>query len=451
MDKLIKDKNRVFLKGNIPAEYTESYYMQINPNIEAVFKPVNKEEVSSIVKYCYENNLEFVVRGSGTGAAGSQFTTVDNQVIIDLTLMDKIIGFDEETLTLTVEPGVHLGTVQEFFENKPYFYPPDPGAKNSTIGGNVATNAGGMRAVKYGVTRDYVKSIEVVLPTGEIATFGSLNVKDASGYNLKDLIIGSEGTLAIITKIELGVVPRPKYSKSMVLAFEELKDATNTVLNILNDGFDPTALELFDRETIVYSEKFLKEKFASQKGNALIIASFDSHDEETLNDTLKDVKEKYEKETLELIVLETKEEEKLAWSLRDNILYALMQFTQYEMLDEVVPINRFAEMIEYTNHLSNKYDMTILNFGHAGDGNIHTLLLREDKNDEFWLDTKKKVLDDLYTKVYQLGGLISAEHGVGYMKRDYFLKHTDPIKIEVMRAIKKAFDPKYLLNPNKVI
>lgn len=450
MNNIIKDSTRLFLEGNIPDEYKVSYYMEINPNIKAVVKPINKEEVSEVVKYCYENNIKFLVRASGTGAAGSQFTIHDEELIIDLTLMDKVVGFDEETLTLTVEAGVHLGTVQDFFENKPYFYPPDPGAKNSTIGGNVATNAGGMRAVKYGTTRDYVKEIEVVLPTGEIATFGSLNVKDASGYNLKDLIIGSEGTLAIITQIKIGVVPRPKYQRSLIFAFDKLADATSTVLNVLNAGFEPTALELFDRETIIYSENFLKQKFPSQKGNAYVLATFDAQNEEVLNSKLDSLVDAYYKETEELLVLNA-DDEKLAWSLRDNILYALMEFTQYEMLDEVVPINKFADMIAYTNELSAKHNLTILNFGHAGDGNIHTLLLKRDLSEDKWLETKKNVLDDLYNKVYELGGLLSAEHGVGYMKRDYFLKHTDSIKIEVMRAIKKALDPKNLLNPGKVI
>lgn len=451
MNKIINDNTRLFLKGNIPEEYTMSYYMEINPNIKAVVKPINKEEVAKVVKYCYDNDLTFLVRGSGTGAAGSQFTTKDDIVIIDLTLMDKIINFDEETLTLTVEPGVHLGSVQEFVENKPYFYPPDPGAKNSTIGGNVSTNAGGMRAVKYGTTRDYVKSIEVVLPTGEVATFGSLNVKDASGYDLKDLIIGSEGTLAVITEIKLKVIPRPAFEKSIVLAFDETLDATNTVLNILNGGFNPSALELFERGTIKYSEDFLKQKFPSQKGNAYVLATFDNNNEESLNDTVNKVISLFENKTAEIVSLDTKELDRLAWSLRDNILYALMEFTQYEMLDEVVPINKFAEMIAYTNELGIKYNTTILNFGHAGDGNIHTLLLKNDKTDEEWPSIRKNILDDLYNKVFELGGLISAEHGIGYTKRDYFLKHTDPIKIQVMRAIKKALDPKGLLNPGKVI
>lgn len=450
MKTIIKDNKRVFFKGEIPEKYFTSTYMEVNKEIKAVFLPINKEEVSEIVKYCYENDVVFLVRGAGTGAVGGQNTILNDEVVIDLSLMNKMISFDNKSLTLTVEPGVTLGEVRDFAASKGYFYPPDPGAKNSTIGGNVSTNAGGMRAVKYGTTRDYVKEIEVVLPTGEITSFGSLNIKDVSGYNLKDLFIGSEGTLGIITKIKLKLIKKSEYQKSLILVFDNILEASKTVLNILNNGLKPTAIELFDNETIEYSERFLKERFPSSKGSAYILTTFDSHDKEMVDKVTNVIKNNYKEGTKEIKILNEKEE-KTAWLLRDNILYALMQFTQYEMLDEVVPLEEFATMIAYTRKLAIKYNLTILNFGHAGDGNIHTLLLKEGMSDKEWEIKKTSVLDEIYQEVYQLKGLISAEHGVGYTKRAYFLKHTDPTKITVMRKIKKALDPKNLLNPNKVI
>lgn len=450
MENIIKDSKRFFNANNIPEKYTFSYYMNVNPNIKAVFLPINKEEISEIVKYCYDNDITYIPQATGTGAVGGQFNVLEDVVIIDMSLMNNVLDVDFDTLTITVEPGVHLGTVQGLVDNTPYFYPPDPGSKESTIGGNVSTNAGGMRAIKYGTTRNYVKEIEVVLPTGEITRLGSLNVKDVSGYNLKDLFIGSEGTLGIITEVKLKVIPRPKFNKSLILAFNETIDATNTVLKILNSGHLPTALELFDKETIEYSEKYLNKKFPSQKGHSYVLTTFDGQDSEAVSNVVNEIYETYKDEAIEVIILDD-ETAKLAWSLRDNILYALMSLTKYEMLDEVVPINHFAEMITYTKELAKKYDTTILNFGHAGDGNIHTLLLQEDKTDEEWMKLRVNILDDVYTKVYELGGLVSAEHGVGYTKREYFLKHTDKIKVEVMRSIKRALDPKNLLNPNKVI
>jgi len=450
MKTILKDKKRVLIGEEISEKYTFSYYMNVNKNIKAVFMPENTKEVSKIVKYCNENNIVFIPIATATGAVGGQYGIDDNVVLIDLSLMNNVIGFDEESLTVTVEAGVSLGKVHELLDNTPYFYPPDPGSKESTIGGNVATNAGGMRAVKYGTTRHYVKELEVVLPTGEVITVGSLNIKDVSGYNLKDLIIGSEGTLGIVTKIKLKVIPEPKYHQSFILAFDNLNEATSTVLKILKTGYVPTALELFDRKTIEYSEEFTKASFPSTKGSAYVLGTFDSQNKEMLDEIMNLIESNYKTKALEIIIL-NEEEEKTAWKLRDNILYALMEFTVYDMLDEVVPIHKFADMISYTKDLEKKYNTTILNFGHAGDGNIHTLLLKEKQTDEEWIKNRKNILDDLYEKVYKLGGLISAEHGVGYTKRDYFLKHTNDINIHVMRQIKKALDPKNLLNPNKVI
>src|SRR5690625_67688 len=450
MKTILKDKKRVLIGEAISEKYTFSYYMNVNKNIKAVFMPENTKEVSKIVKYCNENNIVFIPIATATGAVGGQYGIDDNVVLIDLSLMNNVIGFDEESLTVTVEAGVSLGKVHELLDNTPYFYPPDPGSKESTIGGNVATNAGGMRAVKYGTTRHYVKELEVVLPTGEVITVGSLNIKDVSGYNLKDLIIGSEGTLGIVTKIKLKVIPEPKYHQSFILAFDNLNEATSTVLKILKTGYVPTALELFDRKTIEYSEEFTKASFPSTKGSAYVLGTFDSQNKEMLDEIMNLIESNYKTKALEIIIL-NEEEEKTAWKLRDNILYALMEFTVYDMLDEVVPIHKFADMISYTKDLEKKYNTTILNFGHAGDGNIHTLLLKEKQTDEEWIKNRKNILDDLYEKVYKLGGLISAEHGVGYTKRDYFLKHTNDINIHVMRQIKKALDPKNLLNPNKVI
>src|SRR5699024_7267337 len=275
---------------------------------------------------------------------------------------------------------------------------------HSTIGGNVVTNAGGMRAVKYGTTRDYVRAMEIVLPTGEVVTLGSLNIKDSSGYDLKNLFIGSEGTLGIITKVYLKFLPMPKFKQSTLLAFDSINDATSGVLKILAEGIEPTALELFEKDTIKYSEEFLKTKLESQKGDAYVLMTLDGDDmdsmkrrEETVQRLLKDT-------AVEIISLNT-EQEKAAWKLRDNILVALMEFTEFEMLDEVVPINRFAEMISYTKKLEEKHGLRVINFGHAGDGNIHTVLMREDLDKETWQTKRKALLDDLYQKVYDLGGL----------------------------------------------
>lgn len=319
----------------------------------------------------------------------------------------------------------------------------------STIGGNVSTNAGGMRALKYGTTRNYVRSMNVVLSDGTKVKLGGLTINDSSGYDLKDLFIGSEGTLGIITEIELKIIPKPKHQKSMILAFNNVVEATDTVLSILKNGFMPTALELLEKEAVLYSESFLKQKFPSQVGNAYILATIDGNDLKEIESTILGIKQLVEKQVIEFIILD-EADEKLAWMIRDNILYALYALTQFEMLDEVVPINQFGKMIRYTKELQEKHNIEVLNFGHAGDGNIHTIILKKDYSDETWKVKRVEFLDDLYDKVKELGGLVSAEHGIGYTKKSYFLKITDSNKIEIMRAIKNALDPKNLLNPTKV-
>lgn len=441
---IIPDKERLFLNNEVPEKYNQD-----EVKVFAVALPESTEEVMKLVKFAINNKMKVIAYGGGTGVAGAQTPLSGNELIIDVHRMNRILEFDEETMTIVLEPGVELQDIQSFVESKGYFYPPDPGSKHSTIGGNIATNAGGMRAVKYGTTRDYVRELEVVLPDGNKATLGSLNIKSSSGYDLKNLFIGSEGTLGITTKVKLKVLPLPKHKQSVLLAFDSLKDATNGVLTILQHGIEPTALELFERSTIFYSEEFTKQKLQSQKGSAYILMTIDSNEQETVSRKVNTVVEILANNAMEIIPL-TPEEEKKAWLLRDNILVALMQFTEFEMLDEVVPINKFAEMINYTKELQEKHDIQVLNFGHAGDGNIHTVLMRGDLDKATWSARRESLLDDLYNKVAELGGLPSAEHGIGIFKKSYLEKMTSPIELELMRKVKQAIDPDNLFNPGKL-
>lgn len=449
MNKIITDSKRIYPKNNIPNEYLESHYMNNIKRPSYVVLPINEEEVIKIVKYANLNNKKIIARGANTGAVGSQMPIIGDEIIVDLSLMNKIVSFDEESLILTVQPGTKLIDVQKFAEEKGLLYGPDPASKHSTIGGNVSTNAGGLRAVKYGTTKKYIKSLRVVLASGEVANLGELTVKSSAGYNLKDLFIGSEGTLGIITEIKLQLIYKPNLTKSIILSFKNIKSATNAVLKILKNKFDVSALELFDKEIISHSEKFLNKDFQSQKGDAYLLLNLESEDEKLLELEIKRLFALMKDKTVDFVQLND-EEAKVAWDLRDNILYALMEFTKYEMLDEVVPINKFAEMVNYTKELENKHAVKILNFGHAGDGNIHTILLQEDYSDELWQEKRKLLLKDIYDKVTELGGLISAEHGIGYTKKEHFLTYTNKININLMRSIKKALDPTNMFNPQKI-
>lgn len=314
--------------------------------------------------------------------------------------------------------------------SKGYFYPPDPASKHSTIGGNVATNAGGLRAVKYGTTRQYVREMTVVLPSGESMTLGSKNIKDSSGYDLKDLFIGSEGTLGITTQIKLKLIPLPKASLSILLAFNTVQEATDATLAILTSGADPSGVELFERQALRYAEQNLGYPLKSQVGDAYLLMTLDGNDAADLT-VRAELVEQIAKETARDSHVLTEEEAAQNWALRDNILLGLTVFTEFELLDEVVPINKFAELIESTKAMQEKHGLNVLNFGHAGDGNVHTLLMKDDLSEEEWTRRRAALLKDLYQKVADLGGLPSAEHGIGIVKKEYMESMTDDINLKL--------------------
>ncbi|GAB2324491.1 FAD-binding oxidoreductase [Alkalibacterium sp. m-11] len=449
LDSIITDSTRLFIGDAVPETYYKDTYVKNIKPVHAVALPVTHKEVQALVQFAIDKDLKILARGAGTGVAGAQVPLEGNELIIDVHLMDTITELDEETLTLTVEPGVLVGDIHTYVESKGYFYPPDPASKHSTIGGNVATNAGGLRAVKYGTTRQYVREMTVVLPSGESMTLGSKNIKDSSGYDLKDLFIGSEGTLGITTQIKLKLIPLPKASLSILLAFDTVQEATDATLAILTSGADPSGVELFERQALRYAEQNLGYPLKSQVGEAYLLMTLDGNDAADLTVRAELVEQIAKETALESHVL-TEEEAAKNWALRDNILLGLTVFTEFELLDEVVPINKFAELIESTKAMQEKHGLNVLNFGHAGDGNVHTLLMKDDLSEEEWTRRRAALLKDLYQKVADLGGLPSAEHGIGIVKKEYMASMTDDINLKYMRAIKQVFDPDNRLNPGKV-
>ncbi|GEK91122.1 FAD-binding oxidoreductase [Alkalibacterium kapii] len=449
LKEIIQDASRLFVGDAVPDQYYQDTYVKNIKPVYAVALPKTHKEVQELVRFANEKDLVIIARGAGTGVAGSQVPIQGNELIIDVHLMDKIVELDEDTLTLTVEPGVLIGDLHDYVENKGYFYPPDPASKHSTIGGNVATNAGGLRAVKYGTTRDYVREMTVVLPDGEEMTLGSLNIKSSSGYDLKDLFIGSEGTLGITTRIRLKLIPLPKANVTILQAFETAQKATEATLEILKSGVDPSGIELFERSALHYAEENLGYPLKSQVGQAYLMISLDGNDQKELDGRIDIVQSVTSDLTLESHALNAEEAEK-NWALRDNILLGLTKFTEFELLDEVVPINKFAELIESTKAMQEKHGLNVLNFGHAGDGNVHTLLMKDDLTEEEWTEKRAALLKDLYQKVDELGGLPSAEHGIGIVKKEYMGRMTQTINLDYMRKIKRVFDPDNRLNPDKV-
>ncbi len=451
INSVVTDTSNVFWKEEISEDYSHDELGGISNYPDVLVKVSTTEEISKIVKYAYDNDISVVARGSGTGLVGAS-VPLYNGIMLDTTLMNNILELDEENLTLTVEPGVMLMEIGKYVEERNFFYPPDPGEKSATIGGNISTNAGGMRAVKYGVTRDYVRGLEVVLPNGEIAEFGGKVVKNSSGYSLKDLIIGSEGTLGIITKATLKLLPLPKFSISLLVPFESLDDAIEAVPQIVKSKAIPTAIEFMQREVILSAEEFLGKTFPDSSNEAYLLLTFDGstreqveHDYETVADLC------IELGAIDAYIVDTEERKEGVWSARGAFLEAIHASTdEMDECDVVVPRNRVADFIKYTKELQSEYEIRIPSFGHAGDGNLHVYICKDGMPEDIWKDKLNSVFDKMYLRAREYGGMVSGEHGIGYAKKGYLSSQLCENNINIMKGIKQVFDPKNILNPGKV-
>lgn len=448
---IIKDENRIFFGDNINEDYSHDELAFVKVKPELVIKVLSTDEVSGIMKYAYENNIPVTARGSGTGLVGA-CVPLRGGIIIDLSDMNKIIELDEENLTLTVEPGVLLMEISKFVQENDLFYPPDPGEKTATIGGNISTNAGGMRAVKYGVTRDYVRGLEVVTAKGEVLNFGGKVVKNSSGYSLKDLIIGSEGTLGIITKAVLKLLPLPKKAISLLIPFKELETAIETVPKIIKAKSVPTAIEFMEGEVIKAAEEYLGKKFPDHSSNAYLLLTFDGNSKGEIEKAYENVAEICLKEgALDVFISDTEERQESIWSARGAFLEAIKSSTtEMDEVDVVVPRNKVATFVKFTRKLQEEYNIRIQSFGHAGDGNLHIYILRDNLAEGDWHKLLNVVMGKMYDKAKELSGQVSGEHGIGYAKREYLKESLRDENISIMKGIKEVFDPKNILNPGKV-
>lgn len=418
---------------------------------DVLVRPHTTEEISAIMKYAYANTIPVTVRGSGTGLVGAA-VAVEGGILLETTRMNQILELDENNLTVTVQPGVLLMEFAAFAEEHDFLYPPDPGEKSATIGGNISTNAGGMRAVKYGVTRDYVRALTVVLPDGEIMKLGGKVAKNSTGYSLKDLVIGSEGTLAIITEAILKLVPLPKLSVSLLVPFADMKSAIEAVPHIIRSKITPTAIEYMSRDTILFSESYLGKKFPDSKNDAYILLTFDGNTEQQIEGDMQTIADLcLEIGALDVYIVDTEERKKSVWSARSAFLEAIKaSTTQMDECDVVVPGSKVDEFIKYTHQIAAETGVRIPSFGHAGDGNLHVYLCRDALDDAQWEQALNHCFDLMYAKAGELGGLVSGEHGIGYAKKKYMRRQYGEGQLALMQGIKQVFDKKNILNPGKV-
>lgn len=444
-------EDRVYTGEDINEDYSHDELGGISKMPEVMVEVLSTEEVSKVMKHAHENNIPVVVRGSGTGLVGAS-VSIHGGIMLNMTKMNKILELDEDNLTLTVEPGVMLMEISKYVEERDFFYPPDPGEKTATIGGNINTNAGGMRAVKYGVTRDYVRGLELVLPNGEILQVGGKVVKNSSGYSIKDLVCGSEGTLAVITKAILKLLPLPKKTVSLLIPFPNLDMAISTVPKIIKSKAIPTAIEFMQREVILAAEEFLDKKFPDNSSDAYLLLTFDGNSTEEIERNYEKVAELCLAEgALDVLISDTDERKVAIWSARGAFLEAVKaSTTDMDECDVCVPRNSVADFIRYTHELQKQFDVRIRSFGHAGDGNLHVYVLKDDMNEEQWNKKLSEVFECMYKRARELDGVVSGEHGIGYAKRPYLFEQYSEDYIGLMKNIKLAFDAKNILNPGKV-
>jgi len=416
---------------------------------DAVLFPGNPQEISAIINLANEDGFSVIPRGSGSGMTGGSLA-VQGGVILVMRRFNRILGIDKDNLIAHVEPGVVTARFHRAVEKEGLFYPPDPSSSEfSTLGGNLAECAGGPRAVKYGVTRDYVLGLEAVLPTGEIIHAGVRTAKGVVGYDLTRLLVGSEGTLGIITRITVRLLPLPEAIRAMTAVFPSLEKAAETVSAIIAQGIIPRTLEFMDNASIRCVESHLKANLPVEAG-ALLLIEVDGKLEavDTLIKQLATVCMSQGAEHIKFA--ETKSEIADLWKARKAISPALFQYGPDKINEDiVVPRSRIPEMVRRIDALKEKTGLTMVSFGHAGDGNIHFNIMLDKKNQD---DLKKAeaAIDTLFEYTLELGGTISGEHGVGITKAPYITKEIGPAELNLMKKIKKIFDPNRILNPGKI-
>ncbi|MBS5916626.1 MAG: FAD-binding oxidoreductase [Clostridiales bacterium] len=423
---------------------------------EVLIEATSTEAVSSIVKLCYEHSIPVVPRGAGTGLTGAGVAH-QGGVMIDMTKMNRILEYDMENFVVRVQPGVLLNDLAEDAQKRGLLYAPDPGEKFATLGGNVATNAGGMRAVKYGATRDYVRAMTVVLPTGEVVKLGATVSKTSTGYSLINMLIGSEGTLGIITELTLKLLAKPAADISLIIPYENLEECIATVPLFFLNHLQPQALEFMEREIVLSSERYLGRSIFPQEHDgveigAYLLVTFDGDSAEALESVVEKAAEVVlEAGAIDVLIADTPAKKKDAWAARSSFLEAIEAETK--LLDEcdvVVPVNQIAKYLTYVNGVGEKYDFAVKSFGHAGDGNLHIYTCSNDMEEDEFKRQVDEFMWDIYRKAQEVGGLLSGEHGIGYGKMTYLSELSGPVSMRLMEGIKEVFDPKMIMNPGKV-
>ena len=431
--------------------HDETEDLQFPPDV--VLKPETVEEVSEIMRYAFEKSIIVTPSGARTGLSGGALP-VKKGIALSMERFNKILSIDEKNHQVTTEPGVITEVLQNAVKEQGLFYPPDPASKGSCfIGGNVAENSGGPKAVKYGVTKDYVLNLEVVLPNGDVIWTGANVIKNATGYNLTQLIVGSEGTLAIITKIVLHLIPHPTTDLLMLVPFFDAEKACEAVAAIFRAGITPSGLEFMERDALIYTQQFINEDSVQIGENhaAHLLIEVDGFDNELLMQDCEKIMSVLENfETDEILFAESQDQKDSLWKIRRKCGEAVKAQSIYKEEDTVVPRYELPKVLRHVKQLGQIYGFKSVCYGHAGDGNLHINILKGELTDDQWDTELPKAIRELFTEIVKLGGTISGEHGIGLVQKPYMDIAFSEVSLNLMREIKNVFDPKGILNPHKI-
>lgn len=446
---LIGEENVKSDKAHLIAYCYDATKSRFEP--DAVVFPRNEEDVSNILRYCNEHKIVIVPRGAGSGFTGGALPA-NGGIILSLERhMNKLLEIDMQNMVAVVQPGLVNMDLQKAVEEVGLFYPPDPASENySTLGGNVSENAGGMRAAKYGITKDYVMALRAVLPNGEIIRAGKRTIKDVAGYNIAGILIASEGTLAVITEITLKLIPKPKMTKTALGVFPTVKDAMNAVYKTMASGVTPVAMEFLDNMTIRAVEQKFSKGLPIDAG-AILVTDVDGNAESDLDEQLGIIEAKFkENGCSEFKIARDKTESANLWFARRNASPSLAVYGSKKLNEDItVPRSKLPELLEKIAVVSEKYGLKVPCFGHTGDGNVHTNVMC-DGNDPHSVELGHQAIEEIFQITVDMGGTLSGEHGIGLAKAPFMHMAFSEAEMELFRSIKKAFDPNNILNPHKM-
>lgn len=419
---------------------------------EVVLKPSSPEEVSSILQYCNEKSIPVTPRGAGTGLSGGALP-VFGGVILSSEKISRILFIDERNHQVTVEPGVITQVLQDAVREKGLFYPPDPASKGSCfIGGNISENSGGPKAVKYGVVKDYVLNLEMVLPDGEIIWTGANVLKNATGYNLTQLVVGSEGTLGVVTKIVLRLIPHPQHDLLMLVPFKSATQACEAVNAVFQAGIIPSAMEFMERDAIDWAMRFVETNVeVADDVEAHLLIEVDGNDEEVLMKQMEKITDILQQFSIgEILFADTSDQKASLWKLRRSVAEAVKRNSVYKEEDTVVPRAELPALLSGVKSIGKKYGFKSVCYGHVGDGNLHVNVIKGDLSDEDWTEKLPQGIREIFQLCVKLGGTLSGEHGIGWVQKPYMDIAFNATQMKLMQQIKNVFDPNGILNPGKI-